>query len=553
LNEQDIITSIMPGYLGYCNRTNFTEVGPGTNVVVNSNYNTVYGSPNYSEIGMSLNKTFAVTSSSTITFGNQGDIASMGNFTINSGCTIATSNPNGISANGNYNTGNGSVIVSGTKTYDPNANYTFNGTSAQITNGGLPSSITGTLTINNSAGVTLTNPLTTSGTINLTSGAFILNGNTLAVTNTSLTAIVATLGYIQSETNSGTNSSILTLSMAAGSPLVYVFPFGSGGSLIPFTFTKTTAAAVNVSVSTRHTGADNTPWAGASDGGTVAAVSNMVCGIGGNATTSVVDRWWDIQTSGAVTANLIFSYLGTEDATMNSGFQLSALKAQHWNGTYWDAPVGAGLGTNSGIGTVAVTGVSTFSPWVLVASGNPLPISLVDFTSTCDNKCINLNWTTASEINNDYFTIQRSQDGESFEDLIKVGGSGNSNETKNYTAIDYSPISGMSYYRLKQTDYNGNFTISPVIVNDCGASGFNIISVIPNSVDKTTRLYFNTSEQTNYHISVYDLLGNKLLSKDNHAEKGNNEVEINCSELGRSVYLIVLSNETQVLTRKIIL
>jgi len=552
LNEQDILTSCVPGYVGYSNRNSFTVTGPGTNVVVNNNYNTVYGSPYYSEIGMSLNQTFSVTSSSTVTFGSMGDITSLGKFNLSSGCSIATSNPNGISANGNYNTGNGSVTVAGTKTFDPNASYTFNGTAAQITNGGLPTSLTGALTINNSAGVTSSNSLSTSGTIVLQNGAFILNGNTLTVTNTSTSAITSTSGYIQSETNTAQNPSTVTLGMATGTSLTYVYPFGTGGSLIPFTFTKTSSAAVNVTVSTRHTGADNTPFAAASDGGTVAAVSNMVCGGGGNATSSVIDRWWDIYASGAVTANLIFSYLGSEDATMNSGYQSATIQAQHWNGSSWDTPVGTGGGVNTGVGTVSVNGISTFSPWVLVASGNPLPIELVNFTSACETKCINLNWATASEINNDYFTVQRSPDGENFEDILKIGGAGNSNEMRNYSTVDNSPLTGTSFYRLKQTDYNGSFTISPVIVSDCGASGFNIISVIPDPNSKITRLFFNTTQQTNYNIAVYDLLGNKLISTNNHADSGNNEVEINCYGLGQSVYLIVLSNNSQVITRKII-
>lgn len=552
LNEQDIITSFMPGFTGYSNRTNFTVVGPGTNVVVNNNYNSVYGAPYYSEIGMSTNQTFAVTSSGTVTFGSMGDIASVGKFTLNSGCTLATTNPNGISANGNNSTGNGSVICSGTKTFDPAGNYTFNGTSAQITNGGLPTSLTGNLTINNSAGVTLSNSLTTSGTINLTNGGLILNGNTLSVTNTSLTAITSVLGYIQSETNSATNPSTVTFSMASGNPLTYIYPFGSGGSLIPFTFTKNSSSAVNVTVSTRHTGADNTPWAGASDGGTVAAVGNMVCGSTGNATTSVIDRWWDIYASGAVNADVTFSYLGSEDATMNSGFQIGTVKAQHWNGTSWDAPVGTGVGTNIGIGTCVVTGVSSFSPWVLVASGNPLPIELVNFAASCNNNKINLEWTTATEINNNYFTIQRSPSGENFEDLMRIGGSGNSNEIRNYSTMDNAPLSGMSYYRLKQTDYNGNFSLSPVVVSDCGVSGFNIISVITNQESRTAKLYFSTSVKTNYNVTVYDLLGNKVFSSDNYAENGTNEVEINGSGLSHSIYFIVLSSDKQVLSRKIV-
>jgi len=555
LNEQDLYTSYTPGYTGYFNRNSFTVLGPGTNVVVNNNYNSIYGSPYYSEIGMSLNQTFAVTTNATVTFGSMGDITSMGKFTLNAGCNLVTAHPDGISANGNNSNGNGSVTVAGTKTFDPGANYTFNGTTAQITNGGFPTSLTGNLTINNSVSVSLTNSFTSSGTVTLQSGGLILNGNSFSITNNSPTAITSAGGYIQSETNLSQNPSTLTLSMATGTGLTYVFPFGSGGTSIPFTFTKTSNAAVNVSVSTRHTGADNTPYAGASDGGTVPAVSNMVCGSGGNATTSVIDRWWDIYASGAVTANLIFSYLGSEDATMNSGYQTGTIKAQHWNGTSWDLPVGNGTGVTSGVGTVAVTGISTFSPWVLVASSNPLPIELVNFNATPETKSVFLNWTTSSEINNDYFTIERSINGEQFTPISTVKGAGNSNSILNYSTIDKNPIYGASYYRLKQTDYNGNsVTFNTIIVNYSGETSLFSVFPNPNSGDNINLSYMATNSGDNFVVAISDITGRKVFNKTVIAEnEGVNTFSLNPEiNLGKGIYFLTCINNTNKYTEKLI-
>ncbi len=93
----------------------------------------------------------------------------------------------------------------------------------------------------------------------------------------------------------------------------------------------------------------------------------------------------------------------------------------------------------------------------------PLPISLLEFNGKFNNGIVDLYWNTASEINNDYFTIERSKNGYDFSKISNVKGAGNSNTTLNYTAIDNSPFKGVSYYRLKQTDFDGGYSYSKTI------------------------------------------------------------------------------------------
>ncbi|MDA3882228.1 MAG: hypothetical protein PF481_03005 [Bacteroidales bacterium] len=91
-----------------------------------------------------------------------------------------------------------------------------------------------------------------------------------------------------------------------------------------------------------------------------------------------------------------------------------------------------------------------------------LPITLLSFNAhTADNQVL-ISWETASEINNAFFTIERSQDGVTFTSLKTILGAGNSNSPTSYSFIDTTPLSGLSYYRLKQTDYNSNHTYSAV-------------------------------------------------------------------------------------------
>src|SRR5262249_31190645 len=87
--------------------------------------------------------------------------------------------------------------------------------------------------------------------------------------------------------------------------------------------------------------------------------------------------------------------------------------------------------------------------------GSSLPVKLLDFSAAQEKDHILLHWTTATEINNDYFTIEKSRDGITWTDIGIVSGAGNATTTKYYESIDPHPLDGLSFYRLKQTDYNG--------------------------------------------------------------------------------------------------
>ncbi len=95
----------------------------------------------------------------------------------------------------------------------------------------------------------------------------------------------------------------------------------------------------------------------------------------------------------------------------------------------------------------------------------PLPVDWIHISAKKTKKLIVVEWTTGAEINNDYFTIEKSSNGNSFEEIGKLKGGGTTNNISSYTFNDPNPIRGLQYYRLKQTDYNGEFKISlPVTV-----------------------------------------------------------------------------------------
>jgi len=116
-------------------------------------------------------------------------------------------------------------------------------------------------------------------------------------------------------------------------------------------------------------------------------------------------------------------------------------------------------------------------------SATPLPIVLIDFTaSLVDNTQVMLEWTTSSEVNNDFFTVERSTNGLTFEAIAEVPGAGTSNRTMDYESYDDAPLDGVSYYRLKQTDFDGKFEYFKIVaVNlERNEDGSCVLKVFPN-------------------------------------------------------------------------
>jgi hypothetical protein len=185
-----------------------------------------------------------------------------------------------------------------------------------------------------------------------------------------------------------------------------------------------------------------------------------------------------------------------------------------WTGTEWE---NLGNGGTSGtvddgilIKGVTCSGCGTFNPITLgsLTSLNPLPVELLNFNAMMNNRIVDLTWQTASEHNNDFFTVERSSDGFNFEPLTYVDGAGNSNGLLNYSTQDLNPFSGFSYYRLKQTDIDGAFEYSNIrVVN---MDGNNDAVFFPNP--STTDLMYITSNAAIKDLNIYAADG-KLVFK----------------------------------------
>jgi len=132
----------------------------------------------------------------------------------------------------------------------------------------------------------------------------------------------------------------------------------------------------------------------------------------------------------------------------------------------------------------------------------PLPIELISFTTAVEqNKLVVLNWTTTSEINNDYFTIERSVDAHKWSPVSTVKGAGNSSVVLNYKAIDEIPFNGTFYYRLKQTDFNNEFSYSGIETVTISKELNIKINSYPNPVSEYVTIELSDiEEEVNYRL-----------------------------------------------------
>ncbi len=171
-----------------------------------------------------------------------------------------------------------------------------------------------------------------------------------------------------------------------------------------------------------------------------------------------------------------------------------------------------------------------------------LPVELLDFTAQYseEENVVNIAWSTATETNNSYYTVERSPDGAGFSVLATVKGAGNSSVTRYYTAVDPSPYGGTSYYRLKQTDFDGNSVVyNPVAVTVTKTS---VITVYPNPAGSFINInYYAPSQGSASTLSIIDYTGRILTSQPLlSVNQGTNTCHINTSRLAAGIYILRL-------------
>ncbi|HET6992086.1 MAG TPA: T9SS type A sorting domain-containing protein, partial [Bacteroidia bacterium] len=169
-----------------------------------------------------------------------------------------------------------------------------------------------------------------------------------------------------------------------------------------------------------------------------------------------------------------------------------------------------------------------------------LPVELLDFTAQAENDRVRLQWNTSSENNNDYFTVEKTIDGFNYEQVAIVDGAGTSTQQHHYETFDLHPYIGTSYYRLKQTDFNGmSKYYSPVAVEFTGNGNFavNVYPVPADASELNIALFLPADSPV--RIEIYDLVGKLLDSKSVLLGKGSDTIKLNEQDkLAPGVYIV---------------
>ncbi len=253
---------------------------------------------------------------------------------------------------------------------------------------------------------------------------------------------------------------------------------------------------------------------------------------------STLEYWQLAVTNGTPTVDVTLSWRS------NSGVDdPSSLTIAHWNGFLWEDYGNNGTTGDVTAGTITANNISSFSPITLGSTdlNNPLPVELISFQATLEGNRVQLDWATASELNNDYFMVQRSDDDFEWYDLGTVKGAGTTVERQSYTFEDTRPSFGLSYYRLKQVDLNGQFEYSPVRTVDLFSK--ENVRLFPNPVRNYLSI-FATGTVSN--VTITDLQGVVLYFNSQLEEK------IPMSAFKEGVYRITFDHNGSVINEKIV-
>ena len=186
-----------------------------------------------------------------------------------------------------------------------------------------------------------------------------------------------------------------------------------------------------------------------------------------------------------------------------------------------------------------------------------LPVELTSFTVSTNGNNVLLNWTTATELNNLGFQVQRSINKQDWGSLGFINGKGTSSEISNYAFEDKNISSGKYYYRLKQVDNNGTFQYSDIVEVVVGSipTGFILEQNYPNPFNPSTVIKFGFDKATKASLKIYDLLGKEVATLFNGSAEGGRiyELTFNASDLSSGIYYYRLIGNSNTKIKKMML
>ena len=206
----------------------------------------------------------------------------------------------------------------------------------------------------------------------------------------------------------------------------------------------------------------------------------------------------------------------------------------------------------NGVQYVQMVGLTGFSGGTGAAGASetnqsPLPVELISFVGWNEGDVNQLEWVTATEINNDVFVVERSADAINFVEIGTVPGNGNTTEEITYNLTDYTPIQGVNYYRLKQIDFDGTYTYSAIIVVELqgsAAAKTAIVKLHPNPANDLINIQLQSASTTTFNMAIVDITGRLVEFKEVGATEGlNAPFALEIQNYPQGVYMINLVDQ----------
>jgi hypothetical protein len=167
-----------------------------------------------------------------------------------------------------------------------------------------------------------------------------------------------------------------------------------------------------------------------------------------------------------------------------------------------------------------------------------LPIELLTFDLFVEQDLVHVFWETASEINADYFEVQRSIDGKRWDNIGTIAAQGNSNSATHYAFTDDEPFEGRSYYRLRMVDVDGSFSFSPVKSVLFSSASSSYIDLVPNPANSLVQMLVFSPSETAVQVSVKSISGSVIWQSNELLESGFQTILIDIASWASGVYIV---------------
>jgi hypothetical protein len=472
------------------------------------------------------------------------------NLTIETGLTLGSISQLNVTGNwtnnGTFSAGTGTVLFTGVEL------QTIHSGASNFNN------VIFNNTTNNNADITIVSPMTIEGIGTFTNG----------IINYSATGSL-TFGD-NASTNGGSSNSFVYGSVIKTGSIPFLFPIGDittrdigDGNTI---YKVLGTAAIEPSSSTTVTASYGFTNTGEPDwwehGGNMDATLHHVS-----------DReYWVINSSVDMTSvSLYWSENAHADGDVcihslcdgDNVFVSTDLVVSYWNGTKWiDADYNSGGSSlshdNGYIQSRFVIPFGAKGNKIITFGSknneNPLPVDLLSFDAKCENNSAIISWETASEINNAFFTVEKSQNMTDFYEISRVIGAGNSNRYLSYSVTDYELFGGYNYYRLKQVDFDGKATTYQAVSVNCSQIDIVIPNVVvyPNPFTDEINVVFENFEEEIVIIEIFDDLGRIILTKEFNPTQQSYHTIIDLNELKPAVYNFRTKSQKLIFNQKIV-